>query len=151
MNPYFIAGSVIAVVLAYGTGHWQGDTAGQAKVQQEWDKQKADQLAAYVKAQDEARAREQELQANANKLMQEKDRELRNINARATALANSLQQRPERPTQASGVSENPRSCSGATGAELARGDAIFLAGYSSDAAKLQAALDQCIKQYNSLK
>jgi len=32
MNPYFIAGTVLAVACAYGAGHWQGDTAGQAKV-----------------------------------------------------------------------------------------------------------------------
>ena len=27
MNPYFIAGSLIAVVCAYGAGHWKGDEA----------------------------------------------------------------------------------------------------------------------------
>ena len=41
MNPYFIAGSVVAVVLAYGVGHWQGDDAGQAKIQAMWDQVRA--------------------------------------------------------------------------------------------------------------
>ena len=37
-------------------------------------------------------------------------------------------------------------CNGSTGAELARGDAVFLAGYSADAAALQADLKAC-KEY----
>ena len=45
MNPYFILGTVIAVVGAYATGHWQGDSAGQAKVHQAWDKERAAQMA----------------------------------------------------------------------------------------------------------
>ncbi len=151
MNPYFIAGTVLAVIFAYGAGHYKGDVAGQAKIQQEWDKEKAKQLAAYAQAQEEARLREQELQDGAVKLRQEKDREIREINARATGLLASLQHRPERTSQASGVSTNTGACAGANGAELARGDAIFLAGYSADVAKLQATLDLCISQYESIK
>jgi len=151
MNPYLIAGTVLAVVFAYGAGHYQGDTAGQAKVQQQWDKEKAEQLAAYAKAQDEARAREQALQAGADKLRQENAREIREINARATGLLASVQQRPDRAIETSGVSTNTGACVGSTGAELAKGDAIFLVGYSTDVAKLQAALDQCVSQYESIK
>ena len=151
MNPYFFIGVILAVGSAYATGHWQGDTAGQAKVQQKWDKETADQLAAYALAQEEARMREQALQAGADKLRQEKDREIREINARATGLLASVQQRPDRAPQASGVSTNTGACVGASGAELAKGDAIFLVGYSTDVAKLQAALDQCVSQYESIK
>ena len=151
MNPYLIAGTVLAVVFAFGAGHYQGDTAGQAKVQQLWDKEKADQLVAYVKAQDEARAREQELQAGADKLRQEKDREIREINARSAGLLASVQQRPDRADKTSGVSTGAGTCVGASGAELARGDAIFLAGYSTDVAKLQASLDQCVAQYEAVR
>jgi hypothetical protein len=89
MNPYFIAGSVLAVVFAYGAGHWQGDDAGQAKVQAKWDKEKAKQMAEYAENMRLAREKEQALQVGANNLREEKDREIRNINARATALANS--------------------------------------------------------------
>ncbi len=32
MNPYIVAGGVLAVVCAYGVGHWQGDDAGQASI-----------------------------------------------------------------------------------------------------------------------
>jgi hypothetical protein len=52
MNPYFILGTVIAVVGAYATGHWQGDSAGQAKVHQAWDKERAAQMAQHAKDQE---------------------------------------------------------------------------------------------------
>jgi hypothetical protein len=152
MNPYFIAGSVLAVVCAYGAGHWQGDDAGQAKVQAKWDKEKAKQMAEYAENMRLAREKEQALQQGADHLREEKDREIRNINARATALANSLRDRPDRPTTESGaVSGTAGACSGATGAQLARSDGEFLAGYAADAARLKAALDQCVKQYETLR
>ena len=68
MNPYFIAGSVVAVVLAYGVGHWQGDDAGQAKIQSQWDKEKAKQMAEYAAAQEAARQKERDMQTNADKI-----------------------------------------------------------------------------------
>ena len=142
---------MLAVGAAAGGGYYQGHEHGSAKVQQAWDKEKAEQYAAYAKGQEEARQKEQELQAAADKLRREKDAEIRNINARATALANSLRNRPERAAQNDPVSGAARSCSGASGKELARSDGEFLAGYAADAARLQAALDQCIKQYNAAK
>jgi hypothetical protein len=152
MSPYFIAGSVVAVVLAYGVGHWQGDDAGQAKVNAQWDKERAEQMAAFAEAQRQAREKEQALQQGAENLRMEKEREIRNINARATALANSLRERPDRPSPESGaVSSTACACSGASGAQLARGDGEFLARYSADAARLAASLDQCIKQYDAVR
>ena len=152
MNPYFLAGSLAAIVLAYGAGRWQGDEAGQAKVNAQWDKERAEQMAAFAEAQRQAREKEQALQAGAENLRQEKEREIRNINARATALANSLRERADRPTSEGGaVSSTASACRGASGAQLARGDGEFLAGYSADAARLAASLDQCIKQYEMLR
>ena len=151
MNPYFIAGTVLAVVCAYGTGHWQGDTAGQAKVQQQWDKEKAKQMAEYAENMRLAREKEQALQQGADNLRQEKDRELKKVADTNRLLLNSLRDRPERPTQGSTVSSTTSACSGATGAQLARGDGEFLAGYAADAARLKAALDQCVKQYETLR
>ena len=152
MNPYFLAGSLAAIVLAYGVGRWQGDEAGQAKVNAQWDKERAEQMAAFAEAQRQAREKEQALQAGAENLRQEKEREIRNINARATALANSLRERADRPTSEGGaVSGAANTCRGASGAQLARGDGEFLARYSADAARLAASLDQCIKQYEMLR
>jgi len=151
MNPYFIAGSVLAVVCAYGTGHWQGDSAGQAKVQQKWDQEKAKQMAEYAENMRLAREKEQSLQEGANHLREEKDRELKKVADTNRILINSLRNRPERLAESGTVSSTTGACVGATGAQLARGDAEFLAGYSADAASLKAALDQCIKQYESLR
>ena len=151
MNPYFIAGSVLAVVFAYGAGHWQGDDAGQAKVQAQWDKEKAKQMAEYAENMRLAREKEQALQQGANQLREEKDRELKKIADTNRILLGSLRNRPERPAEGSAVSGSSGACSAATGAQLAKGDAEFLAGYSADAASLKAALDQCVKQYESLR
>jgi hypothetical protein len=151
MNPYFIAGSVLAVVFAYGAGHWQGDDAGQAKVQAQWDREKAKQMAEYAENMRLAREKEQALQQGANNLREEKDRELKKVADTNRILLGSLRNRPERPAEGSAVSSTASACSGATGAQLAKGDAEFLAGYSADAASLKAALDQCVKQYESLR
>ena len=151
MNPYFIAGSVLAVVFAYGAGHWQGDDAGQAKVQAKWDREKAKQMAEYAENMRIAREKEQALQQGANNLREEKDRELKKVADTNRILLGSLRNRPERPAEGSAVSSTASACSGATGAQLAKGDAEFLAGYSADAASLKAALDQCVKQYESLR
>ena len=151
MNPYFIAGSVLAVVFAYGAGHWQGDDAGQAKVHAQWDREKAKQMAEYAENMRLAREKEQALQQGANNLREEKDRELKKVADTNRILLGSLRNRPERPAEGSAVSSTASACSGATGAQLAKGDAEFLAGYSADAASLKAALDQCVKQYESLR
>jgi hypothetical protein len=151
MNPYFIAGSVLAVVFAYGAGHWQGDDAGQAKVQAKWDKEKAKQMAEYAENMRLSREKEQALQQGANNLREEKDRELKKVADTNRILLGSLRNRPERPAEGSTVSNTAGACSGATGAQLAKGDAEFLAGYSADAASLKAALDQCVKQYETLR
>ena len=151
MNPYFLLGSLVAVIAAAGAGYFQGSEHGQAKIQNLWDKEKAAQYAEYAKAQEEARKKEQELQANADRLRQEKDREIKNLNARATALTNSLQHRPTRTSEAGSVSDSSKSCSGASGKELARGDAEFLVRYAAEAARLQADLNQCVRQYEALR
>lgn len=152
MNPYLILGGVLAIGLAAGGGYYKGNSAGKSEVQQAWDKEKAEQYAAYAKGQEEARQREQELQANADKLRKEKDAEIKNINARATALANSLQQRQTRPTETSTVPSvagtGPTAC---TGKELYREDGEFLVRLSREADELAAALNQCYKQYNAAR
>lgn len=151
MNPWFLLGVVLAVAAAGGAGYYKGDQAGRAAIQQLWDREKAEQYAEYAKGQEAARQREQAMQAKADKLREEKDREIRNINARATALSNSLRNRSERPTESSTVSGAADTCRGASGAQLARGDGEFLVGYATDAARLAAALDQCIRQYESVR
>jgi len=151
MNPYFVAGAVIAVALAGAGGYVKGTAHGKAEVQSAWDQERAKQAEEYAKAQAAAREKEQQLQAQADQLRKESYEQIKDINARSDRLINSLRQRPERPTQTGSVSSTAESCSGASGKELASRDAIFLAGYSADAQRLQAALDTCIKQYEALR
>jgi hypothetical protein len=152
MNPYFVAGAVIAVALAGAGGYVKGTAHGKAQVQSAWDQERAKQAEEYAKAQAAAREKEQELQAQADQLRKESYEQIKDINARSDKLIDSLRKRSERPTtSASAVSGATQSCSGASGAELASRDAIFLAGYSADAQRLQAALDTCVKQYEALR
>ena len=151
MNPYFIAGSVLAVVMAYGAGHWQGDEAGQAKVQQQWDKDIARQEKEHAEAIARLREEERAMQAKADKDRQEKERELRNANARAAALADSLRKRPDRPTETSAVPGNTETgpaASGCTGAQLYRPDGEFLIREFRRAEELRLSLKECLARVN---
>jgi hypothetical protein len=154
MNPWLIVGVVLAVATAGGAGMYQGRELGMAKVQQEWDKERSVQEAAYAQAQSEARAKEQKLQANADVIRQEKDREIRNLNARATALTNSLRDRSERPTtEASALpitASNGSTPAGCTGKELYRPDGEFLAREAARGDELRILLKQCRDQYEAL-
>jgi hypothetical protein len=152
MNPWVILGFVLAVGAAAGGGYYKGNSAGRAEVQQAWDKEKAEQYAAYAKGQEEARKREQEMQQAADRLRREKDAEIRDINARTIALSNSLRDRQERPASNNPVpgttSPRPAACSGK---ELYREDGEFLVRVAREADELRAALDQCVKQYNAAR
>jgi len=152
MNPWLILGAVLAVGAAAVGGYYQGNQAGQAEIQQQWDNEKTAQYAQYAKAMEESVEIQQQLQMGADKLRQEKDREIRNINARATALTNSLRDRQTRPTEASSVpstaSVRPAGCSGK---ELYREDGEFLVGLAAEADGLKAALDQCYRQYDAAR
>ena len=151
MNPWMIVGFVLAVSGAYTAGHWRGDSAGQAKVRQEWDQERAKLADEHAKAIAAAREKEQALQAQADQLREDANAKLKEVSARADRLADSLRKRPERAAQSSSVPGTADACSGASGAQLARGDGEFLARYAADAARLQAALDQCVAQYEAVR
>lgn len=152
MNPWLILAFVLALLGVYEGGHYTGKKQGRAEVQQAWDQEKAAQYADFARRQEEARKREQELQTNADQLRREKDAEIRNVNARATALANSLRDRTERPAEGSGLSKTSRSGAAAcSGKELYREDGEFLARLAAEADGLKVALDQCYKQYNAAR
>ena len=152
MNLLYTGAAVVLVAaFAGGAGYLKGAAAGRAEIRQEWDQERAQLAEEHAKAVAAARDKEQALQAQADQLREETNAKLKEANARAAALSDSLRKRPERPAPSSAVSGTPRACSGATGAELARGDGEFLARYAADAARLQAALDQCVTQYESLR
>lgn len=155
MNPWVILGFVVAVIGAAGAGYYQGNEAGQAKIQQKWDRERAAQEAEYAAAQAAAREKEQELQAGADSLRKEKDREIRDLNARAVALANSMRDRPSRPTTESSPVPGATSVGCpvpvCTGAGLSREDAEFLSREAARGDELRALLKQCHAQYETLR
>jgi flagellar biosynthesis GTPase FlhF len=153
VNPYLVLAGIAAVGIFGGVSYYQGYESGQKAVQQSWDKEKAQQYAQYAKGQEESRKREQELQSTANKLRQEKDREIREIAARNAALANSLRDRQSRPAAnasavPSAASVGPSAC---TGKELYREDGEFLVRLAGEADEVRAALKQCYAQYQAIK
>lgn len=152
LNPWVLLAFVLAVGAAAGGGYYKGNSAGKAEVQAEWDREKAAQYAEYAKAQELARQREQDMQTASDKLRKEKDAEIRNINARATALSNSLRDRKERPSEGSTVSSAAHlGQGGCTGKELYREDGEFLVRVAREADELRVALRQCYAQYEAVR
>jgi hypothetical protein len=152
MNPWFIAGAVIAVAVAGVGGYAKGTAHGKAEVQAQWDQEKAKLALEYAAAQAAAREKEQALQAQADQLREDANARIKDIDSRANKLVDSLRNRAERPaTQAGAVSNSSQSCSGASGAELDRRNGEFLAWYAADAARLASALDTCLKQYEAVR
>lgn len=154
MNPYLVAGAVIAVAVAGAAGYIQGADHGRAEVQAAWDKEKAKLAEEYAKAQQAAREKEQQLQAQADQLREDANEKIRDANQRAASLVDSVRKRPERTAPASSVS----STAGAvcpvcrcTGATLPREDAEFLAREAARADELRIALDACVRQYETLR
>jgi len=153
MNPWFLLGAALAVAVAGSAGLYKGRDLGMAEVQQAWDKERAAQEAEYAAAQAAAREKEQELQASADSLRKEKDREIRDLNARAVALSNSLRDRPSRPTTESSPVPGATSTgpSGCTPKQLYREDSEVVVGLAREADEIRAALKQCYAQYESLR
>jgi len=101
-------------------------------------------------AEAQARAKEQKWSDESAALRKAKDVEIATVNRKHSITVAGLRKRSERP-DSSKLSETPRACDGASGAELAKRDAEFLAGYAADAARLEAALDYCEAEYNKLR
>lgn len=152
-NPWILLAFVLALLGAWEGGTYTGKRAGRAEIQQAWDKEKAAQYADFARRQEEARKKEQELQANADQLRREKDAEIRNINARTIALANSLRDRNERPAKGSELSQSAdarSSATGCTGKGLYRSDGEFLAREAAAGRQCQALLRECRSAYEKV-
>lgn len=154
MNPYLVAGAVIAVAVAGAAGYIQGADHGRAEVQAAWDKEKAKLAEEYAKAQAAAREKEQQLQAQADQLREETNAKTQELAVRAASLADSVRKRPERTAPASTVSSTAGAvcpaCS-CTGATLSREDAGFLVREAARADELRIALDACVRQYEKMR
>lgn len=148
----------IVAVIVLAIGFFAGWTTQGWRLSKEIATIQAEHAKSLKKLADTARdaeAANREIEAQAVRSLaqaqEKRNEEVARITRNHAAVVDSLRKRPERAAPRSEVPGTSTACAGTTGAELARGDAGFLAGYSADAAKLEAALNQCESAYNALR
>jgi len=153
----------IAIAIAAGligfTGGWKtqgwrlNNKIGEIVQQHSQQMQKLQELA--LNAEKDYREKERSYIISLTNAQEQRNEEVATINQRHAALVHSLRKRPERVAAVfcpgTEVPEPTPACVGTTGAELAKGDAEFLAGYAADAARLDAELTKCEAAYNALR
>lgn len=96
----------------------------------------------------EARSRDKSLLEASESMRRTRDAQIKDLNRRLRSLDAELQQRKKRDSR---ESTDTAACSGATGAELSREDAEFLAREATRADTVVENLNYCIAQYNSIR
>ena len=150
LNPTVILVLLVGLLSSGSAGYFYGRSVGKAVVQQQWDKQEKDRALALAAHEAAARQQEAQMQEAIDVLQKENKDARKTVVARSAALRDSLRKRPDRDYGAK-VPENTAPAVGVSGAELARGDGEFLAGYSADAAILAQAVKQCESQYEKIQ
>lgn len=142
---------VLALGIAYGTHKVLVYRAVKAAVAETKATLQGEYAKKLLEASELAREREQVMVSSADKIRKEKDAQIASLNTRLGTALSSLSERPQRPSSASQGA--PASCigAGATGAQLSREDAEFLVREAARADKLMTALDQCYRQYDSVR
>ena len=100
------------------------------------------------------RAAEKGLDKDFTKRQGEYNEKIKNLTLARDNLFTSLQSRPTRTISNSSDGASPRtetSTAGATGQELFKSDAEFLAGFATDTETLKLGLLQCYSDYNVVK
>ena len=122
----------------------EGETAGETEVQSKWDKERMQVLQANAEVVAQAFVKQAQLEVKIAKLVKDQSHEKARISADYKRIIAGLHDRPDAaPGSSTGMPETGASGFGCTGAGLARRDGEFLAGYSADAGRLQAALNTC--------
>lgn len=104
-----------------------------------------------LEASELAREREHVMMESADKIRKEKDAKIVLLNNRVGSLLSELRQRPQRPPSTPEGSPATGSPKGATGAELYREDSLFLVGEARRADRLRLSLEQCYREYDSVR
>lgn len=147
-NPWVLLTIVVGLTASHLYVYEKGRSEGESKIQANWDK-------ANAKTADDALRKSYEIQAAIKKFGDEGEaREKALIAERDSFKQRLLSSRPVNrlPTTA------PAQCGpdgskdeGATGAQLAGPDAVFLDGYATDAGLLASKLQSCINEYNAAR
>jgi hypothetical protein len=132
----------IAIVLG-GVAWWR-----HSLIDEGYAKCKAETIQSIQIAQEKANVLSKQLQANAYNAAKEKQKAIADINARNERLVDSLRERPNRPDPSMPAASRPSS-SGATGAELYREDAEFLAREAARADKQRASVIECQSRFEN--
>ena len=148
LNPRFWIGLALVAVLAWSHGF--AYQAGRVNVRAQWDKERAELVAAALAAEQTARATEQTLQAEADTLTKAKNAQIEKLNRGLAAALNGLRDRKNRPDPGS-VPAVAGTGGGCTGASLWRDDAGFLVREAARADGLLAQLQACQTQYQAAR
>lgn len=147
-----IIGMIVLVLgIAYGTHKVLVYRAVGAAVAETKATLQGEYAKKLLEASELAREREQVMVSSADKIRKEKDAQIASLNTKLATVLDGVRQRPERPSSTPQGSSAPRSCEGASGAELSREDSTVLIREAHRADRLRAALDQCYRQYDSVR
>lgn len=147
-----IAGMILLILgMLYGTHKVIVYKATKQAIAETRDTMNAVYTQRLLESSELAREREHVMVASADKIRKEKDAQIASLNGRLSVALDGLRQRPQRPPSPSKDSTAPCDCQGATGSQLSREDAEFLARESARADRLRAALEQCYQQYDSVR
>lgn len=135
INPYALGAAVLACVILFGAGYYQGTISEMERQAQAWKQNVAD-----------VREQERTRQKQLNVVLQEQADEQRTINAR---LADDLVRLRDRAARMPRAAETD--CKGASGAELSGPDAGFLVGEAARADELRAALAACYRYDDGIR
>ena len=129
---------ILAVVLAFVANGFYWHAKGVNTENTRWT---AKTHAENLKATQEARAKEQMWQGVVNETAKNYEIKMAGVRRNLDTALDSLRDRPERAVD---LPDHPRTdCAGATGAELSRTDAEFLAREAARADQHRAGLDAC--------
>ena len=140
----------LALVLALLAGtHWKAYKMGEQGVQAEWTTEKLAQSNAQIEAEKSARAKEQGLQASADKLRDTQNAQIRTlaIDLDRARAAIRLQHRASRP--ADYVPPPTSAGAGCSPGAIFAEDADVALGLAAEADELRIAYQRCEAQYNA--
>lgn len=151
----YVAFGLITLLLGFGVG-WktQGWRLGNeiAKIEKAYADERDKLKQEALNKEQEYRQLEKTYQSKLAKAQEKRNAEVATVNTKLNGTLIGLRSRSERTIYHSEheVPGASPTCTGTTGAELARGDAEFLARFAADAAKLDAELTKCQAAYDSL-
>lgn len=140
--------TLMGVILA--ASHYRAYQYGRDQVTQKWDAERRIAAESLARAQSQARETERSLQVKADELRQKNEAQLQTIRARLGVALDQLRQRPSR-SEVPSATETPCAAAPATGAQLSREDAGFLAREAARADRLVDELMQCRAAYENAK